>query len=151
MANHVRQQIREAAAALLTGLATSGARVYQSRIRVYADADLPCLNITTNDELINAASVGFPTLLDRQINMVVEAVAKQSANLDDALDTMCKEVEIALNATVNTNTLGGIAKHTVLSSIEINMNGDGEVPVGSARMNFTVTYKTRADQPDIAY
>lgn len=151
MANHVRQQIREAAAGFLTGLPTTGAHVYQSRIRVFADADLPGLNVMTNDELVSASSVGFPPLLDRQINMVVQAVAKQNDNLDDMLDTMCKEVEAALNASVAANTFGGIAKHTVLSSIEIDMNGDGETKVGIANMNFTVTYKTRADAPDIAY
>ena len=151
MANHLRQQIREAVATLLTGLATTGPRVYQSRIRTFGDTDLPGLNVMTNDELVIASSIGSPLLLDRQINMVVQAVAKQTDNLDDLLDTMCKEVESALNLSVNANTLGGIAKHTVLSSIEIDMNGDGDVAVGVAKMNFTVTYKTRADQPDIAY
>jgi hypothetical protein len=151
MANHVRQQIRETAAATLTGLPTTGPRVYQSRLRVFSDADLPALRISTNDELVGASSVGFPTLLDRQINMVVQAIAKQNDNLDDVLDTMCKEVETALNATVAANTMGGIAKHTVLSSIEIDMSGEGDVAVGQANMNFTVTYKTRADAPDIAY
>ena len=151
MANHVRQQIREAAAALLTGLVTTGPRVFQSRIYVMGDADLPGLNIMTNDELVNASSIGSPVLLDRQINMVIQAVAKQTNNLDDVLDTMCKEVEAALNVNVSANTFGGIAKHSVLSSIEIAMNGDGDMPVGIANMNFTVTYKTRADQPDIAY
>jgi hypothetical protein len=151
MANHVRQQIREAAAATLTGLATTGARVFQSRFHVFSDVDLPALLITTNDELVNVSSIGFPPLLDRQINMIVQAVAKQNDNLDDVLDTICKEVEAALNANITANTFTGLAKHTVLSSIEIDMSGDGDVAVGQANMNFTVTYKTRADAPDISY
>ena len=39
--NHVRQQLREAFATQVTGLATSGARVFQSRIRNLEAGDLP--------------------------------------------------------------------------------------------------------------
>lgn len=41
MANHVRQQIREAVATTLTGLSTTSTRVFQSRLRPLVDADLP--------------------------------------------------------------------------------------------------------------
>jgi len=41
MANHVRQQIRERLATDLTGLTTTGRRVYQSRVYSLEDGNLP--------------------------------------------------------------------------------------------------------------
>jgi hypothetical protein len=48
MANHLRQQIRAAMAAQLTGLATTGNNVYVSRTRALPQgASLPALRIYT--------------------------------------------------------------------------------------------------------
>jgi hypothetical protein len=150
MANHVRRQIREAAATLLTGLPSTGARVYQSRVHVLGDADLPCLQLTTNEEQAGISSIGSPPLLNRILNLQVRATAKASVNLDDALDEMIKEVETALNASVSANTLGGLAKQIDLNSIYIDMNADAEMPIGQATMSFNVLYKTVANAPDIS-
>ena len=47
---HVRQQLRERAATTLTGLTTTGSRVYQSRIYPLGAANLPGLLIYTKSE-----------------------------------------------------------------------------------------------------
>jgi uncharacterized protein (DUF111 family) len=150
MANHIRQQIREAAATLLTGLTTTGVRVFQSRVYVLADTDLPALVISTNEEQAELGSVGFPSLLNRQLNLQVRAVAKGNSNLDDTLDTIIKEVETALNANVAANTLNGLAKNIELNSIFIDMNGEAESPTGQAVISFNVNYRTAANTPDIS-
>jgi hypothetical protein len=150
MANHVRQQVREALAALLTGLTTTGARVYQSRLLPLEDAELPCLLVATNAEQLQVVDIGLNPILERQLNIVVTAVNKVSANLDDTLDTMIKEVEAALNISATANTLAGLVKDTTLQSIEIEMNADAERPVGHAVMTFSANYYTRAAAPDIS-
>jgi len=146
MANHVRQQIREAAAALLTGLNTTGPRVYQSRVKVLADNELPCLVVLTNSEQIDRLDISPDPQLERSLDLVVLAKAKHTADLDDKLDTIIKEVEIAANNT----TLGGLISSIQLSSIEVELNGEGEKPVGQATMTFNITYTTRASAPDVA-
>ena len=50
MANHLRRQIRERAATTLTGLATTGSNVFQSRFYPMESAGLPGLCIYTKDE-----------------------------------------------------------------------------------------------------
>ena len=50
MANHVRQQVREAVSTLLTGLTTTESRVYQSRITPLQANELPALLVATNGE-----------------------------------------------------------------------------------------------------
>ena len=51
MADHVRKQIRDRLVTLLTGLATTGSRVYKSRVYNLAPTyELPCLLIYTLEE-----------------------------------------------------------------------------------------------------
>jgi hypothetical protein len=150
MANHVRQQIREALATLLTGLTTSASRVYQSRILPLDDSELPALLIATNEEEIEALSVNANPLLERSLSVAVTAVAKVSANLDDTLDSSIKEVETAINASVVANTLNGLIKDMVLQNIQVEMNAEADKPIGWAVMTIKATYYTQAAAPDIS-
>jgi hypothetical protein len=144
MANHVRRQIREAAATALTSLTTTGANVFQSRTHELQDADLPGLRIYTNDEAIDKLQEQGDQL--RTIQLVVEGCAKASSNLDDTLDTIIKEVEVAL---AGNQTIGG-AKYVDLAEIEIDMEGEAEKECGVARMTFEVVVLTDMAAPDVA-
>lgn len=152
MANHVRQQIREAVATTLTGLATTGARVYQSRLRPLADADLPALRIYTDSEQIDSGvSVGFPNRQNRTLTLRVEAVVKSAANFDDTLDTIIKEVEAAINASTTAYTASNLARGGItLARIEIDHDTESDKPAGIARMNFEALYFTLSNAPDVA-
>jgi len=141
---HVRQQIREAAATAITGLATTYTRVYQSRVYPLRDADLPCLQVYTDDESIAVYSIGGSEL-ERTLTLTVRAVAKATANLDDLLDQMLSEVETALSG----NTLGGIVKQTLPQSIEVRMDDTLEKPCGVATLSYAITYATNAALPDV--
>lgn len=146
MANHVRQQLREALAGVLTGLVTTGARVYQSRVRQVPEAQLPCLRIYTDGEDIEVVSLSNPAAQDRDIKIRVEAVAKAADNLDDTLDTICKEVEIAV---ANNPTLSGKARHCFYTGVEIEMQENGDRAAGVARMSFSASVQTMSTTPDI--
>ena len=67
MANHIRQQIRERIATNLTGLTTTGTRVYQSRVYPLEDNNLPGLIIYTVSEESEPAVIGTDRLLDRKL------------------------------------------------------------------------------------
>ena len=139
---HMRRQIREAAAVLLTGLATTGARVYQSRVYALRDSDMPCLLITTDDETISASTIGS-LQLERSLKLTVRAVAKATANLDDMLDQILAEVEVALNG----NTLGGLSLSTVPESITVQMDDSLEKPAGVATLTYAILYFTAGTNP----
>ena len=139
---HMRKQIREAAAAVLTGLATSGARVYQSRVYPLRDTNIPCLLVSTDDEQLTAQGIGSMQL-ERSLKLTVRAVAKATANLDDTLDQMLAEVETALNG----NTLGGLSLNTVPESISVQMDDSVERPVGVATLTYAITYFTAGSNP----
>lgn len=147
MANHVRQQIREALAAVVTSLATTGARVYQSRVVQLEANELPALLIATNSESIDVLDFVSNPSLERTLTINVTAVAKAVSNLDDTLDQIIKEVEVAVSTS---NTLGGLVKDVVLTGIEIEMNADAEMPTGQAVLTFNANYYTRAQAPDVS-
>jgi hypothetical protein len=148
MANHLRRQIREAAAAAVTGLTTTGARVFTSSVYALAVTDLPALRVRTPREASAQRTLGAPRLLERTLRLEVEAVAQATADLDDALDQACKEVEIAL--AMPCAALAGLVKSVTLTDTEITLTGEGEQPIGRAAMGFDVVYMAFENAPDAA-
>lgn len=147
MALHLRKQIRDAVAAALTSLTTSGARVYESRTHELQDANLPGLRIYTNSEDARVSEIlSSNRVLERDLQLVVEACSKKSSGLDDELDLMVQEVEVAIAA----NQGAGGAKWIQLKSIEIDMEGEAEKEIGVARMTFEVRYNAALSAPDVA-
>ena len=146
MADHIRKQIRDAAVTALTGLTTSGARVYENRTHELQDANLPGLRIYTDSEEPRSAALGASRLLERDLDLVIEACSKKSSGMDDELDAMIKEVWIALAANQG---IGG-AKWVLPTRIEIDMEGEAEKDVGVARMTFQVRYYTTLGAPDVS-
>ncbi len=94
MADHRANQILQAVKTRLTGLATTGANIYQSR--AYAIENLPAINIryagdqplTTNNQT-----------QDSKLNINVEIFTKkQESQLDAELLQIRKEIQIAIMA-----------------------------------------------------
>lgn len=153
MADHIRKQIRGAVATLLTSLSTTGARVYKSR--VYAldpDLELPALLIYTPNEDSGPADGGgsfcTPGTMERQITVAVEALAMATANVDDTLDQIAKEVEVKVATDA---TLSGKVKSLKLTNTVTQFaGGDSQKPVGSLRMTWLAKVQTVEGTPDVA-
>lgn len=145
MADHLHKQIRDAVKTALTGLTTSGARVYANRLQPMQDANLPGLRIYLDDEKAGQQTIHAPAVQERRLTLAVDACAKAVSGLDDTLDLMSKEVEIALAAGI---TLAG-------KNLEITYTGmtfDDELldkPVGVKRMRFTVSFYALNNAPDV--
>lgn len=146
MANHIRRQIRERVATLVTGLTTTGARVYESKVYALAAGELPCLLVYALNEDTSKPVLCHPGELDRTIVVAVEAVATSTGDLEDVLDGICKEVEIAMATDFY---LSNLAKDVQLTRTELQLQGgDTEKPIGAARMTWTVKTTTREGIPD---
>lgn len=147
MANHVRQQIREAFATQITGLTTTGNRVFQSRFYNLDSGELPAAIVYTKNETIEPSTIGANRVLNRTLSLTVEIYISSSSNADDTADTICKEIETAIAAD---NTISGLAKDCYLEEIELDLNGEGEKPVIVGLLTFNVNYHTREQSPDSA-
>ena len=144
MTDHVRKQIRDAAVTALNGLTTTGSRVYPSVVYPMQDNNLPGLRVDTNDEEIQAPDVG--KMLDRTLKLTVQACVKETVTYNDTIDTIIKEVEVAIAAN---QTIGG-AKNVLLTAIKIEPSGEAEKPIMVATMTFDVPYFTMQGTPTVA-
>ena len=147
MANHLRRQIRERAATTLTGLTTTGSNVFQSRVYPMESAGLPGLCIYTTDEAIEIQSMGGTRNVSRDLTLIIEGYATDSANVDDTLDQIGKEIEIAMSGDI---TLNDLAQDSYLSSVEITLSGDGSTGIGKITHSYTVVYQNAENAPDAA-
>lgn len=136
---HVRKQIRDHIAVTVTGLATTGANVYKTRVYPLGDAKLPGLAIFTDNEEIEPATINPPRTQMRTLNVRIEAFVKGVSNFDDQLDTISQEVEEALAADI---TRGGLAQDTRITGFDADYSGEGDQPVGVARISVLVDYVT---------
>ena len=104
MADHLRTQIRDAVATLVTGLTTTGARVTKGRPEsrpLQAASDLPGLLVYTNetetDEDGLSGQIGSRRIA-QVCSLVVDGYAAGTGEVYETLDTIEKEVRAALAA-----------------------------------------------------
>lgn len=145
MANHLHRQIREAVETLLTGLTTTGSRVYANRLQPLADANLPGLRVFMDEEESTPLTVHSPHMQERRLAMIVECCAKAVTTLDDTLDASSKEVEVALSGGI---TIGGKWLDAQYAGMQFD-DAQADKPVGVKRLRFLITYMAASNAPDV--
>jgi len=145
--SHARQQIREYFESELADLVTTGANVYASRVYPLTGAKLPALLIYAQSETVEEQAFSKKRVQMRSLDLVVEGYVRAVSNFDDTIDKISSEVEQAI---LDDPLLGGLAINTELTSVEAAYSGDGEQPVATIRLTFTVQYRTETGQPETA-
>ena len=136
---HVRKLIRDNIETTLTGLATTGANVYQTRVYPIAEDRLPGLAIYTSSESTDYATINPPRTQLRTLSVSVDVYAKAVTAYDDLLEAACVEIEEAL---YTDRTRGGNAKDTRIIAFDSDFSGDGDQPVARATLTVEVDYVT---------
>lgn len=136
---HIRKTIRENIVTTLTGLATTGSSVYETRIFPINYAKLPALMVYTQDDnVVEYTITSSSRTQHRQLTCVIEGHIKATANIDDTIDTISEEVEEAM---ATDRTRGGNAKDTKLQTTEIEFE-EATQKVGLVRFTYIVDYVT---------
>lgn len=144
---HVRKNIRDDIKTTLTGLATTGSNVYQSRVYPIHGSKLPGILLYNRSEEITYETVSTPRMQNRRCEYQVEIYVKGVANYDNTLDQICLEVEEALYTDL---TRGGNARDTRITSFNAEFDGGGDQPVAVATLTVEVTYQVRENNPDVS-
>lgn len=144
---HVRKTIREYFGTQLTGLTTTGANAFESRVYPMQSAKLPALLIYTTSESSEEQAFSSKRVQNRLLSVEVQGFVRATSNFDDTLDLIAKEVEVAI---LDDPSLGGLAINTQLTSTQADYSGEGEQPVGTIRLTFDVQYRTETGQPETA-
>lgn len=135
---HAREQVRNAVVSVLTTAAVA-TTISKSRVWPIAAKSNSVVLVYTNSESIPQTTLTYPRKFEREMNLVIECVARDISTLDDRLDDLCEAVEDAIGAD---HTLGGVVKDCVLTDTQITLDSTGDAPIGSARMQFRVLYRT---------
>ena len=144
---HVRQTIRERVVTDVTGLTTTGSRVFDSRIYPLTSAELPALLVYAPNEEIEYADLKPNRTQLRNLNIVIEAHAKATSSLEDTFDTIAKEVEEAISGDL---TMNGTAKDVRLEDIDTDFNSDGQSKAGVMTIQYVISYMVKENDVETA-
>jgi len=141
--SHTHTLIRTALATALTGLTTTGARVYANRLYPLDTAELPGLRIYLDADSLTPETIHAPITYGHELTLSVEACARAGSGLDDTLDQIALEVETALAAGL---TVSGKTLEPVLTASQYD-DEPGSPPVGVKRLTFSIAYFTAGNAP----
>lgn len=144
---HVRQQIRDRIVSVLKSNALLvRRRVFSSRVYALTEKDLPAITVYTGSEASALQTIGVKTSA-RIVSVEVDIYVRATNNFDNDVDAIAVQIEEAIANDFNVN---GLAKSAVLTATDINFSGEGEQPVGSAKLTFDVRYDTAIDDVETA-
>lgn len=147
MAYHIRRQIRTALATALTGLTTTGTRVYPYRVDPLPAGSLPALTVAVVADGVERMEIAQPAFTRRTLIAEVRAVASATSAVENTLDGICAEVETALAVDL---TLGGLTIDVQLLRTTLDIDGSGEATVGVATMELQILANVREGSPTAA-
>lgn len=141
---HPRQELREAAKALLINQGPWQGRVHTNRMRAISQRpgqrssrdQLPALVIYTRNEqaqLFNAA----PRIYRCVVELVFEFVAADHDTLDNDLDDAAEIIERIIG---RNDRLSGTVNNSEYSSSQITIVDQGELQIGSVALTFNAEY-----------
>ena len=148
---HVRQQIRDAAVTLLTGLATSGANVFASRDALaypLAESELPALLVDVLDErVIQTGFGGATSACVCECDLRVRMLVKSTTGYADTLDDMAVEVQSTL---VDAGKVAGVSIARYAGTTGPAFDGSADRPVALLSMTMVMVYVINANDPETA-
>lgn len=142
---HVRQQLRAAVASALTGLPTTGARIYTARAYALEDTETPALLIATPSESAEAGDIHGS--IGRQVTVTVTAVVKSTGAVQDLLDQIAAEVEPALVGPDKLD-VGARRVDVEYTGAEFAMDDSADRKTAELEMSFRVELFTAPGVPD---
>ena len=125
--SHARQKIRDAVVTLVTGLTTTGSRVFDTRL----------YNLEPSES--SERSDFSPNNYSRELEVIIEGYAETNSLVENVLDTISLEVENVMGANP---LLSNTATTSELNATEIEFDVMGEKPIGIIRLTYSVTYYT---------
>src|SRR3954462_10175271 len=94
MTIHPRTTIRHTVANTLSNLEMTGSRVFKSKQNTWERDQLPGISIYTDSELVSYEDAERSQ--QRTLTLLVDCVAADSGDMEDTLDEISRQVEVAI-------------------------------------------------------
>ena len=144
---HVRKQIRDKVASILkSNVGLVKRRVYTTRVHPLNDPNLPAISVYTGSETSQRMNLGVTDVI-RQLALEIDVYVRETSKFDDDVDAIAVQVEEAMAGNF---TLDGLAKFVVLTSTQIQFDGDADQILGVAKLTYSVEYVTPIDDVETA-
>lgn len=142
------QQIIAAIAARLSGNTAAGTRVYTDRLWPLTEEKLPAWRVVDLSEEVTAATVHWPVVQQHEMLVGLQACAEAVSGIDAQINALRLEALQCLFDTQGHSTLA--------LDVQMAQRGTGPLqPIESAdrqiaqrTVQLSVSYRTRADQPE---
>ena len=142
---HRAETIMAAVVTAVTGLATTGARVFRGRAYAVQPAELPCLLVWADAD--PAEPVQSQDRVQSNLVVNIDAVVREvSAQVDTRLNLIRKEITVALAADYRLG-LGFVHEIEEVGAAEPEIAGEGDAAVASMRLEWTVKYTRGRTDP----
>lgn len=140
--SHARTTIKNQIVAAVTGLTTTGSRVFGPERRRFSDEELPCLRVfTESEEVDEEVEDKFAGVQRRECVVVLEARVKDSGDIDTVIDNIDAETETAIYA-------ASLSTHSIdYLGIEKDFEPGLDQPQCLAKMRYKAKYLTKAGTP----
>lgn len=142
---HARQQIKTAVITAVTGLTTTGANVFVDEVHPTAAGSLPALTVRVDREDLRDDLGDMGDMEIREMTMIVDAVEQDKTSLSTNLDQICLEVEAGM---MSNQALFNLVFDYNLRSTAFELSGDGDEPIGTASMEWVLSYQIDRAAPD---
>ena len=142
---HLLTQIRDNVVSDVTGLTTTGARVFSGRVHALESGVLPCLAVDVGDETGDYASIGYPRVIAANAVLDITAIASTTGDFDAIINQMQLEIQLGISADP---TLGGIASNVVFTGRKRMVTG-GREPVAALIISYDVLYRYAENNPEV--
>ena len=114
--------------------------MFCSRVYPLGTNKLPALCVYADSEVVEYNRLDRVRDVDRTVDIVIEAYVRAVSNYDTSrLDTICSEIEAGMAADI---TRGGNAQDCKLTQTEFDFSDEGGRPIATARLTYSIDYRT---------
>jgi hypothetical protein len=146
---HVRRQVRDLAVTTITGLTTTGGRIFSTRLFPLGQTDLPCWVVSTGDETVETVTMAMGGVAEQERSMALEfdGYARGVATVENTLEAMAAELETAMLPSI----FSALVKSIYLESMEPQLSAeDLDNAFGIMSVVYRVIYHTTQGAPETA-
>ncbi|MFO1081874.1 MAG: hypothetical protein U1E23_14745 [Reyranellaceae bacterium] len=146
--SHVRKQLRDAVAAAVADLPTTGSKVFPGRTWPIEDGQYPALLVYARGgpsrfDAMAGRDAEIP--LERQEDITIEGVCRtRGEEPDETLDQIAAEVEAAM---MTDDALAALVVRRELVQTDIATGANGEKRDGAVKLTYRLTCYTPAGDP----
>lgn len=136
---HVRTQIRDAVAVLVTGLPVTGANVVAGRATPVTVRNSPGIRVYTDTDTIDIDAGNMAETVEyHELSVVLEVHARALPDADAQLDAIHVDLQAVLLADI---TLQGLAEFLRFDSLEVEQVESLDEPISIGTLTYRVHYR----------